>query len=215
MKEKDGIKSYKQEIAGSSLLAFRGEAVVQAPLARVASVLFDAHRAKEWMDDLNETVIVKWFSEVEFLEYDHMAAPVLIQDRDFVSRVTMLFDQRKSEMSFVLRTALAKDIPAEYLTSKYVRGDLDGSKYTLSPTADGRATLVIGEVHADPKGALPKWLVNFFQKDWPVDTLVNLRKQCAKENISNDPKIMTLVKTYLNLTPASLGEVALNSSDTK
>src|SRR5690348_6507289 len=61
--ETDGIKVYRREIPGSDLLQFKGDAIVDAPLSKVASVLFDANRAKEWMPDLVSSRIVRWTSD--------------------------------------------------------------------------------------------------------------------------------------------------------
>src|SRR5664279_4599371 len=42
--EEDGISVYGREVSGVSLLAMRGEGVVDAPILRVASVLIDTSR---------------------------------------------------------------------------------------------------------------------------------------------------------------------------
>jgi hypothetical protein len=39
------------------------------------------------------------------------------------------------------------------------------------------------EIESDPKGWLPAWLVNFFQKDWARETIEGIRKQCAKPDL--------------------------------
>jgi hypothetical protein len=36
----------------------------------------------------------------------------------------------------------------------------------------------------DPKGFIPSWIVNFFQKSWPLHTFEAIRIQAAKPDIS-------------------------------
>jgi hypothetical protein len=64
----------------------------------------------------------------------------------------------------------------------------------LTPTADGKGTRVSGDVHCDPRGAVPTWLVNFFQKEWPHTTFKKLRAQVAKPNIVESPVIKKLIE---------------------
>ncbi|MBI3541956.1 MAG: hypothetical protein HY075_01595, partial [Deltaproteobacteria bacterium] len=51
----DGIVVFSREVPGSSVMAFKGNGVVDAPIAKVASALFDPARAKEWVLNLEET----------------------------------------------------------------------------------------------------------------------------------------------------------------
>jgi hypothetical protein len=76
----------------------------------------------------------------------------------------------------------------------YVRGELVSSTFVLTPTADGKGTLVSGDVHCDPRGSVAKWIVNYFQKDWPRSTLKSLRAQVAKANIVESPAVRRLVE---------------------
>ncbi len=80
----DGITVYRREIPGSSLIAFKGEGVVNASIIRVATVLTDSSRATEWVDSLAESKIVRTVSETETIHYDHIATPFVLKDRDFV-----------------------------------------------------------------------------------------------------------------------------------
>ncbi len=48
---------------------------------------------------------------------------------------------------------------------------------------------MIVEIHADPKGSVPKWLVNLFQKGWPRNTIEGIRKQAAKADVKEHPVV--------------------------
>ena len=48
---------------------------------------------------------------------------------------------------------------------------------------DGKRCRLTVELHADPKGLLPAWLVNFFQKDSVRLTIAGIRKQVQKPDL--------------------------------
>src|SRR6185312_379065 len=81
--ESDGILVYRREVPGSDVVALKGEGVVAAPLTRVASALFDTARATEWVEDLVEARVLRRFSDMEYVEYDRFAMPLIVTDRDF------------------------------------------------------------------------------------------------------------------------------------
>ncbi|HEX7477576.1 MAG TPA: START domain-containing protein [Polyangiales bacterium] len=181
----DGITTYKREVPGSPIIALLGEGIVAAPIARVASVLLDYSRASEWIDSLEEVRVIRMLGPLEFIEYDHVGTPpVILKDRDFVCRGKIELDLQ--QQTFTLSMEPTTD-PAAPRTS-YVRGELRGY-WKLKSIDHGRKTQVTAEMHGDPKGSVAKWLVNFFQKGWPRNTLESLREQVAKRDIKIIPQV--------------------------
>jgi len=192
-KETDGIKVYEAKIAGSSVVAFRGEGEVDAPLAKVATVIFDTARAPEWISDLVESKILHWRSKNEFIEYDHVGTPpIIMKDRDFVSLVKMDVDPKLGQLTFKYHPATDESAPP---TQKYIRGDLTDSSFVLTSIDNGTKTHFVGEILADPKGGVPKWIVNYFQSGWPVNTVNGLRKQTKKADVKTDPRFEKMIAT--------------------
>jgi hypothetical protein len=71
----------------------------------------------------------------------------------------------------------------------YIRGHFAYGTFTLTSVDGGKKTRVLCEVLCDPKGSVAKWIVNLFQKSWPHNTIVSLRKQVAKPDIKNNVKL--------------------------
>jgi hypothetical protein len=188
--DSDGIAIYRRQVAGSDVIAFRGEGVIAAPLVRVASAAFDTARAPEWIDSLADARVVRRISDTEYVEYDHFKMPVLIADRDFVTLNRLEYDPARKSLTIRLRSTTDPAAPP----TNHVRGQLISSTFVLTPTADGKGTFVTGDVHCDPRGALPTWLVNMVQKDWPHSTFKALRAQVRKPNIVENPAIKRLVE---------------------
>ena len=188
----DGIEIFRKE-PGDKLVAFRGVGVVEAPLPLVATVIFDTARRKEWIEGLVDTRIISWRDKNNFVEYDHIDMPLFFTDRDFVSKITMSFDL-SGKMTFHYQPA---DDPSAPRTS-YIRGELIDTTFILSSLDNGKKTQIDAEFLGDPKGWIPKWLVNFFVKDWPKKTFRNLRKEVQKSDISIDARFSKLLPREVN-----------------
>jgi len=173
----DGIQIFRKEVGDSGLVAFRGIGVVEAPLPLVATVIFDTDRRREWIDGLDDSRIILWKDKDNFVEYDHIGLPFFIKDRDFVSEIKMSFDLSKKEMVFHYQPSNEPSAPRTNL----IRGELIDATFILSSIDNGKKTRVDAEFLCNPKGWIPKWLVNYFLKDWPKTTFRNLRKEVLKD----------------------------------
>jgi hypothetical protein len=182
----DGIVSYKREVRGSDIIALRGEGTVDAPLMRVVSVLLDYARAPEWVDSLAEVRVVRMTGPLDFIEYDHVATPPMImKDRDFVCRGRLALDLDHQTFAMLIEPTTDPAVP---VNDDYVRGELRGF-WRMQAIEGGKKTFVMTEVLGDPKGAVPKWLVNLFQQSWAHSTLQSLRAQVAKKDIRIIPQV--------------------------
>jgi hypothetical protein len=192
--EEDGIKMYRHDVAGSSIVALRGEGFVAAPITRVASVLVDRKRSTEWIDRLVKTKLLRELSDTESVEWDHIKTPTPLKDRDFVFKTTIATDPAQKKVVFSYHSVTDPLAPE---TDDYVRGSFKNGKFELTMASrknkDGsitRGTIVNAEVEVDPRGSVPKFIVNMVQKSWPHQTLVALRKQVAKPDIKDDKRVV-------------------------
>ncbi|MBI3555359.1 MAG: hypothetical protein HY074_03725 [Deltaproteobacteria bacterium] len=176
---------HSKEMAGSPVVAFRGETFIEAPIAKVANVLMDSSRKLEWVHKIVEAKDVRTMSPYERIEYNHTSSGFfLVKDRDFVFHAKAEMDKAKQQVVFNLNSVTDELAPEK----GPVRGSIDDSRYILTRISPTQTHLVV-EIHADPKGGVPKWLVNLFQKSWPEKTLNGIRAQCAKADVQEHPGI--------------------------
>ena len=187
----DGIEIFKKESSESGLIEFRGVGLVEAPLPLVATVIFDTDRRREWIKGLVESRILRWGGKDNFIEYDHIDMPIFFTDRDFVSKITISFDQSGKVLVFHYQPS---EDPAAPHTD-YLRGEMINMTFVLSSIENDSKTNVDAVFLCDPKGWIPKWLVNFFLQDWPKTTFRNLRREVRKTDISVDPRFSGLLKS--------------------
>jgi len=186
----DGIQIFRKEGSSSGLIAFRGIGVVEAPLPLVATVIFDTDRRLEWVEGLVDSRILRWEDRENFIEYDHIEMPFFMNERDFVSKITMSTDPHKKQMVFRYRSS---DDPSAPRTD-YIRGEVIDMTFVLSSIDKDKATRIDAAFLGDPKGWIPKWLVNYFLEDWPKRTFRNLRKEVLKSDLSVDTHFSTLLE---------------------
>jgi hypothetical protein len=194
--DNDGIIAYRREVPGSPLIAVKGEGVVNASIVRVASVLVDTSRATEWIDRLVESRVVRQVSDTETVHYDHIGTPIVMKDRDFVTRAKLEFDNAGKKVILKMHSVTDPLAPP----TDYVRGQIMESYFIMTSMDHGTKTHISVEVHADPKGSIAKWIVNMFQKSWPHNTISRLRTQVAKPDIKDHPRLKAELTAagYLN-----------------
>ena len=173
---KDGIVVSRKEIAGSPFVAFRGEGDVDAPILSVADVLVDVPHEKDWIDSVADARVVRKVSATEYIVYSHVSTPPPMTDRDFVTDTTLAAVGATKRFAIHMRSVEDPSAPA----GKYVRAELKDSSFVLTSIDGGKRTHVVAEIHCDPKGAIPGFIVNQFQKGWGYSTISSLRAQVTK-----------------------------------
>ena len=169
----EGIKSFRKDEPGNPITAFKGEAVVDAPLAKVAWVIRDNDHRTEWVDRLQLSRVLETHSQFDKVLYQHFGLPWPISDRDYVYRAKALW--RGDVLHFELQSTTSQNAPE----TVGVRARLIRCVYRLKAWGADRTHVTV-EVHTDPMGSLPATLVNFIQKSWPIKTLRGIRRMVKK-----------------------------------
>ena len=167
--EDDGVRSWRKNEPNSNVTGFAGEVIINAPVAKIAWVIKDNKHRTKWVDRLIHSRVLESRSPSERIIYQHFGLPWPIADRDYVYSAKMAWEGEK--LAFNLKSTTSAKSPA----TKGVRAQLTRCIYHLTPISDTR-THVRVEVHTDPKGKLPSWLVNLIQKSWPIKTLKGIRR---------------------------------------
>jgi len=171
----DGVKVWKKSVDGSNLMAFRGVVTANISIGQIMTVFLDHRQRKNWVakyaDDKN---LEKGKNYQEY--WIHFKAPFPVSDRDYVLRSDGHPDRDKRTYTCKIKSVNRKDAPKNDCC---VRAQLNGTYYRFEALPGGRTRLTV-EVHTDPRGMLPGWLVNMIQKKWPSDTLNALVREAKK-----------------------------------
>lgn len=178
---KDGIVVERRTVEGSHLKEFRGRAVLDAPLASLLAVFTDVAHATEWMDRCAASSLVEDDGDLRKVVYNRTHATWPVSDRDAVLRNEVFFEPALGRVRLEFVSVTRPDAPPVkgVVRMPYVRGH-----WYFWPQRDGK-TRVEYQVHADPGGALPDWLVNYVSRELPRKTIVGLGRQVERRH---DPR---------------------------
>jgi hypothetical protein len=177
--DEDGIKVFRKEVPGSDIVAFRGETVIDAPIQKVVWILADNEHRTEWVDRLYISTTLEKSSPYDYVLYQAFKLPVIISNRDYVYRGKLDMDADSGVVTLHMSSTEHPKAPE----TVGVRANLINSRYTLTPIEGGKMTWIEVEIHTDPKGLIPTWLVNLIQKSWPFKTLSGIRAQVEKPHV--------------------------------
>lgn len=173
--QKNGITVSKTQMKGSKVVGFKGETIIYNSAEKVFSVLLNNSHRKDWVNRLKVSKILKRITKNEYVIYQEFKLPWPLSNRDFIYRGKATRDAKSGKV-FLKMSSL--DWPTGPKTVG-VRAELKKSLYTLTPMGPNRTKVEV-EILSDPKGLIPKWVVNLIQKSWPHKTLTAIKKQVEK-----------------------------------
>jgi len=165
---RDGVEVFTAEVPGQNLKAFRGIAVIDAPMNKVLDVLADLPRMPTWFYQMRSAKLLSG-SQSNGQIYIVIAGIWPVSDRDAVIDVDT-FNINDAVMIQSIGRPTAK--PAENCCVRIPSLQSSWLVSSLSPAQ----TQVIFTTQSDPGGIIPLWLANRVAVDMPRQTLNGLRR---------------------------------------
>ena len=181
----NGVEVARKSVPNSSLFAFRGEADVDVSLGVLAEVLWRDGMGVEWVDMMVLSERVELVNEDTKIVHQGYELPWPISNRDYVMEESATFDPATKTFTLQFKSVEHAAMP---VLDDYVRAKATRTYWRLQANDTPGSTHVEVEVHTDPMGMLPAWLVNMIQKDWPSNTITNLTARAKKGDIGEHPK---------------------------
>jgi hypothetical protein len=167
-----GIKVFqKKDVAEGTGVSFRGETLIAAEVEDILRVMADNSKAHRWIPLVQERRDLKQINENERIEYTHVNMPWPLTDRYFINRAKA---ERLPDGQMRIFVQSVPTPNAEWLEKEKVLGFLHYSEIMLSPQESESKTRMVIEINSDPKGLIPKFLVNAAQKSWPTKFFTGL-----------------------------------------
>ncbi len=178
-KDKDGVKVYTKEVEGSSLKAFKAIAVMKGKLSSFVAVLKDVESYSELFNDMKEAKLI----EIQDTFQIHTlvsGAPWPVSDRYGVYSNT--YSQRYDHKTVTVKV---KALPG-YISEKEdkVRIIQAEGQWIFHPVEYNRVEVTF-EMHVEPGGNIPKWVINMFIVDSPFNDLKSLRERVKLPQYQN------------------------------
>ncbi len=162
------IKVFTRAVGESPLKEFKGITHIKADTSAFVALLSDSQASTSWMHNVVEFEVVESPSATENVVYTVNKTPWPVTNRDAYIRSSMTADANG-----VVTSALSAEPAFKAASDDYIRmPELLGS-WTFTPQEEGMVEVVY-QVHANPGGSLPDWLVNAIVVETPLNTLENL-----------------------------------------
>jgi hypothetical protein len=194
--EKEGIKVWEKYIEGSSVVAFRGQVIVETNIHQAFSILYDADHKKDFLQNCIDYRILKVKLPGQTTSYVKIGNNFpFIDDRDIVieSKVELLPSEKKIVV-YVWKSSDELFPP----TDDAVRVPKMKGHWSFQALGQGK-TKIFYQMESDPGGLIPKWIVNMANKGLPFKTLTKLRNLSKqKETFA---KTATMIKYFFDFRP--------------
>jgi hypothetical protein len=167
----DGVKTWRKEVPGSDVLAFRGEYVANVHMGKLLDVFIDKTQRKHWVDRYDEHRTFENPNKMLEKYWIHFHLPFPVSDRDYVLQADGIADPNTRVFTCKIKSITDNRAPENGCC---VRATAHGTYYRFEAVKGKEQVKMEVEVHTDPKGLLPNWLINLLQKSWPSKTLSRL-----------------------------------------
>ncbi|WP_372652200.1 START domain-containing protein [Halobacteriovorax sp.] len=186
---KDGVTVYSQKSKHSSIVGFKAEAVLVAPLENILATLRDVEGTINWAPNITEKSTIKEFSDLKAITYTNNDLPWPAADRDMVQMNELRLD---IENKYLVVDTFSIEDDSYPLAKDIVRANVTFG--TLKFRRKGAHSSVLMTLLVDPKGSLPIWLVNMLQKRLPYQFLMALEKEAVNSKVPLRSGIKDLLK---------------------
>lgn len=180
----DLVTVYRKEVEGSDVLALKGTGTLDAPIGKILGVVLDVKRRPEWMEQVKSVEVIREISPNERIEYMHLSPPWPVKDRDIVVDEKVEVDRAAHKITVRMKSV---EDPSHPVRPDRVRAMLYSATFEVTPADGGQKTAMVAESHSDPKGSIPKWVVNFFSKNMPSKTLTKLLARVREPGVTDYP----------------------------
>ncbi|MBI5858150.1 MAG: hypothetical protein HZB42_10960 [Sphingobacteriales bacterium] len=168
-KDKNGIKVYLSDVAGSSFKAIKVECTLTGSYAKLIALLTNVSGLKNWIYHNKTSYLLKQNSPLDFVYYSETSMPWPLSNRDVILHLKINTDSLPKFLSIkgYNEPHFFPEIPGIVRVPHYK------ANWTVTmPTAQSLHISYILEI--DPGGSIPAWLANSFADKGPFGTFSNL-----------------------------------------
>ncbi|KQS31026.1 START domain-containing protein [Dyadobacter sp. Leaf189] len=166
------VRVYSRAVPGSRIKALKAECTMQATMAEVLSLLKDIPATGKWMCHTKRCDLIRQISEDELYYYTEVSLPWPLDNRDFVSHMTI-----RRDLSSQVVTVNSPAVPGHLPVKKgLVRITESESRWTITPTGNAKVRLEY-TLRVDPGGFIPAHIINYFALQAPFETFDKMKTE--------------------------------------
>lgn len=163
------IKVFTRTVGDSPLKEFKGVTHIKASVNDFVALLKDADVATKWMHNVIQFDVMESPTDTKNVVYTVNKTPWPVTNRDAYIQSEMSADENGVVTSSIVAVPAYKENNEDYIRMPELKG-----AWVFTPQEEG-VVEVVYQVHANPGGSLPNWLVNSIVVETPMNTLTNLQ----------------------------------------
>lgn len=174
-KDKNGIKVYLSDVAGSGFKAVKVECVMKGTYAKLITILTDLSHFSDWIFHNKTSKLIRKISPLDVIYYSETNMPWPLSNRDVIIHMRIKTDSlpRFLSISGFDEPDLFPKIPGNVRVPHY--------KANWKVTMPNAQTLQVSYIlEIDPGGSIPAWIANSFADKGPYETFSNIADQLKK-----------------------------------
>ena len=176
IRQEDDIQVYSRHSPNTSIETVKGVVTISSSLDKLLKVFEDIRKCPNWMYRCKSARTLQQINVVERIDYIVTNLPWPTRDRDLI--IHSLFQQDRASKKVEIKF---RSIPNKVAVKPgIVRIEKMNGTMRFVPQKNGN-TQFIYEINVDPRGRIPKWMVNAMAIDFPFYTLKKVRALAEKK----------------------------------
>jgi hypothetical protein len=127
--EEEDIQIFIKKIPENPIIIVKGVSIFDANILKIAGIIRNNTRFKEWVPRLLEVNTINEFSQYEWVEYILLDSPWPLNDRELVLRKTIEIDEEGKRITFNFHSVKSMLKPEN---NKYVRAEIYEGYFILT-----------------------------------------------------------------------------------
>jgi len=190
-----GFTVYTSHKKDSKIVPIKVEGIIDAPITSIMEHLRNIETSTQWTPDLEEKITLEDDGPKKAITYSLTDMPWPIYDRVLILENELFLD-KKRKLLFVLSKTVNFDRSKIPSHNKTIEAMVGYSNMGFRPISKDK-TYVEFTAWVDPKGSIPAWVINFFQKKWPITFFEALEEQSEDHPVTLRPGLMKMLRELL------------------
>lgn len=190
-----GFTVFTSQKNDSEIVPIKVEGEIEAPITAIMENLRSIEGSEEWTPDLIKKTTLEDLGPRKAITYSLTNMPWPLYDRVLILENELFLDKRR-KLLFVQSKTVNFDRSKIPSVKKTIEAMVGYSKMGFRPISKNK-TFVEFTAWVDPKGSIPAWVINFFQKKWPITFFEALEERCDDHSPELRPGLKSMLHELL------------------